>query len=207
MTRRAAFRPVNIGVQPLFTPNPASNTIVAKASVSMMEIAARIIQLNDKPPAEVVIDVEILEVNRNRAKTYGLNLSEFALGGVFSPEVRPGATGAPTAPGADGTGGSIGLGSTPPSGVQSPPPFNVNTISRGISSSDFYLAVPTAIVRFLESDTQTKLAAKPQLRQASRCCDARSAASTTFTLLATGGGAQSADDLRSTRTLANSILR
>ena len=40
--------------------------------------------------AEVVIDVEILEVNRQRAKQYGLNLSEYALGGVLSPEVNPG---------------------------------------------------------------------------------------------------------------------
>ena len=50
--------------------------------------------------------------------------------------------------------------------VVSPPPFNLNTISRGVSTADFYLAVPTAIVRFLESDTHTKLVAKPQLRGA-----------------------------------------
>ncbi len=45
-----------------------------------------------------------------------------------------------------------------------PPIFNLNTISRGISAADWYLAVPTAIVRFLESDTNTKIVAKPQLR-------------------------------------------
>ncbi len=44
------------------------------------------------------------------------------------------------------------------------PPFNLNTISAGISAADFYLAVPTAVVRFLETDSQTKLVAKPQLR-------------------------------------------
>jgi general secretion pathway protein D len=44
------------------------------------------------------------------------------------------------------------------------PPFNMNTLSRGISAADFFLSVPTAIVNFLESDTQTKLVAKPQLR-------------------------------------------
>ena len=56
--------------------------------------------------------------------------------------------------------------STPPDQVVSPPPFNLNTISRGVSTADFYLAVPTAIVRFLESDTHTKIMAKPQLRGA-----------------------------------------
>ena len=30
-----------------------------------------------------------MEVNRTRVKQYGLNLSEYALGGIFSPEVSP----------------------------------------------------------------------------------------------------------------------
>src|SRR6185503_17273228 len=46
------------------------------------------------------------------------------------------------------------------------PPFNLNTISNGISTADFYLSVPTAFVKFLESDSRTKSLAKPQLRGA-----------------------------------------
>ena len=34
----------------------------------------------------------------------------------------------------------------------------------GVSTADFYLSVPTAVMRFLESDSQTKVLAKPQLR-------------------------------------------
>ena len=45
-------------------------------------------------------------------------------------------------------------------------PFNLNTITRGISTADFYLSVPSAVVRFLESDSETRLIAKPQLRGA-----------------------------------------
>ena len=77
--------------------------------------------------------------------------------------------------------------------MQSPPPFNLNTISRGFSTSDFYLAVPTAIVRFLESDTQTKLIAKPQLRGAEgtkltlKLGDEVPIVSTSYTPIATGG--------------------
>jgi hypothetical protein len=83
--------------------------------------------------------------------------------------------------------------STPPSGVQSPPPFNVNTISRGFTTSDFYLAVPTAIVRALESDTQTKVVAKPQLRGAEgqkltlNLGEEIPVVSTSYTPIATGG--------------------
>lgn len=170
----AVTRITGLGVQPLIQANPSNNTIIAKATVPIMQIIEKIIQQNDKPPAEVVIDVEILEVSRQRIKTYGLNLSEYALGAAFSPEVAPG-----------GANATIGI---PPA-----PPINLNTISRGVSTSDFYLAVPTAIVRMLESDQHTKFLARPQLRGAEgqklslRLGDKVPIPSTTFTPIATGG--------------------
>ena len=42
------------------------------------------------------VDIEIMEVNRARVKSYGLNLSEYALGGIFSPEVSPSAVTTPS---------------------------------------------------------------------------------------------------------------
>src|SRR5262249_30217418 len=166
-----------LAVQPIMVANKTANTLTVRGTAAMVQILERTIQQNDKPRAESVIDVEILEVDRSRAKTYGLNLSEYALGGIFSPETSPSATTSATpSTGTGGTGGTPTTGggttttntgqSTAPSGVKSPPPFNLNTISRGVSTADFYLAVPTAIVRFLESDTRNKVIAKPQLRGA-----------------------------------------
>src|SRR5215467_12235306 len=174
-----AFRPPGLAVQPAIAPNKTSNSITIRATAPVVSIFERIIQQNDKPRAEIVVDVEIMEVNRARVKSYGLNLSEYALGGIFSPEVSPSAVTTPTAS-TTTTGGvtnpitqqptttttTTAGKSTPPSQIQSPPPFNLNTITRGITTSDFYLAVPTAVVKFLESDTNTKLVAKPQLRGA-----------------------------------------
>ena len=132
------------------------------------QIIERIIQQNDKPRAEIVVDVEILEVNRHareavRPEPVASTPSAASSRRKCRPARRTTTTTAP-APAARRrrTAGQ----STPPTGVTSPPPFNLNTISRGISTADFYLAVPTAVVRFLESDTQTKLVAKPQLRGA-----------------------------------------
>ena len=141
--------------------NKTANTITVRGTASVVQIIEKIIEQNDKPRAEIVFDVEILEVDRNRPSSTGSNLSEYALGGVFSPEVSPASAthrrlqrhddgAAPARHDHDGHRWT----STPPSGVQSPPPFNLNTISRGFSTADFYLAVPTAIVQFLESDTQ-----------------------------------------------------
>ncbi len=135
-----------LGVRPVITPNKTSNSIMVRASVAVMEVIARLIQSLDKPRAEVVIDVEILEVDRTRASNYGLNLSQYQLGSTFSPEAAPPNT--------------SGGGAFP----TAPPPFNMNTISQGVSMADFYLSVPTAVVKALESDSRTKILAKPSLR-------------------------------------------
>jgi general secretion pathway protein D len=129
-------------IVPAFVPNKNQNSVTVRATAPLVAIMERIIEANDRPRAEVIVDVQILEVNRGRAKQFGLELSNYSITGVFSPEVRPES-------GEDGV---------------TVPPFNLNTISTGISAADFYLTVPTAVIRFLESDSQTKLVAKPQLR-------------------------------------------
>jgi general secretion pathway protein D len=136
-------------VQPTVLQNKTANTLTVRATAPVMDVIERIIKANDKPRAEIILDVQILEVNRKRTKDLGLNLSNYALGLTFSPEVAP-----PNTPG--------NLGSAP----TNPPPFNLNTISQGISTADFYLTVPTMLVKFLETDSRTKIIAKPQLRGA-----------------------------------------
>jgi general secretion pathway protein D len=133
-----------LAVAPQIVANKTNNTITVRASANIVAIIERIVEQNDNPKAEVVIDVQILEVNRSRAKTFGIDLTAYAIGLTFSPETDPRAAEADAAV----------------------PPFNLNTITRGISTADFYLSVPSAIVQFLESDSQTRLIAKPQLRGA-----------------------------------------
>src|SRR5581483_10464139 len=195
-------------VQPGIVANKTANTITVRATAPVVQIIEKIIQQNDKPRAEIVLDIEILEVDRSRTKDYGLNLSEYAAGAVFSPEVSPSGTTTATTttpttpttgttPGvttpATGTTSTANGRSTSPSQVVSPPPFNLNTISRGITTADFYLAVPTAIVHFLESDSHTRVIAKPQLRGAEggklslKLGQRIPVISTSYTPIATGG--------------------
>jgi type II secretory pathway component GspD/PulD (secretin) len=175
----SVIRVPQMAVQPMVAVNKTANTITVRATASVAAVIERIIDSNDKPRAEIVIDVEILEVNRTRAQQYGLKLTDYAIGTIFSPEVPPPNT------------------STAPSGVASPPPFNLNTITRGVSMADFYTAVPAAFVRFLETDSQTKLIAKPQLRGAEgqkltlNLGDEVPVPSTTFQPIAAGGAAAS----------------
>jgi general secretion pathway protein D len=172
--------------RPLIQPNKGANSITMRGSASMVAIAERIIENNDKPRAEVVIDVEILEVNRTRVKQYGLTLSNYAIGLQFSPEAPPGGL---TNPG--------GAGTTPAAGtpVANTGQVNLNSLVHGVNTSDFYLTVPSAVVKFLESDSKTKLVAKPSLRGAegtklvANLGDEIPVPSTTFQPLVAGGTA------------------
>ena len=164
---------------PTIAPNKTAGIITVRATTAMMAIIERMIESSDKPRAEIIVDVQILEVNRNRARQFGLDLGSYAINAVFSPEADPRST--PT------TGDNAGA--TTLNGR----PFNLNTITRGVSANDFYLAVPSAVVRFLETDTETKLMAKPQLRGAEGVPLAVALGedipipSTTFTPVAAGG--------------------
>jgi type II secretory pathway component GspD/PulD (secretin) len=133
-----------LAVAPQIVANKTNNTITVRATANIVAIIERVIAQNDNPKAEVVIDVQILEVNRSRAKQFGIDLSDFSIGGAFSPESDP----------------------RTDAGALNPTPFNLNTVTRGISTVDFYLSVPSAVVQFLESDSETRLIAKPQLRGA-----------------------------------------
>jgi general secretion pathway protein D len=168
-----------MAVQPMIAPNKTSNTITIRATTAVAAIIEKMIESNDKPRAEVVIDVQILEVSRERAKQFGLDLSNYQINAVFSPESDP--------------RGTSGTGATATTTLNTQPSFNLNTISRGVSTADFYLAVPSAVVRFMETDSDTRLIAKPQLRGAEgqkitlNLGDDIPVPSTVFTPLATGG--------------------
>lgn len=135
------------GVAPRITVNPSASTIVVRATAPVLQLVEQIIRANDRPRPEVMVEAEILEVDRSFIRQLGLDLSQYALGFTFSPEVAP--------PNTSSSAGAFPV---------MPPPFNLNTISRGASAADFYLTSPTALVRLLESNSTTRVLAKPQSR-------------------------------------------
>jgi general secretion pathway protein D len=164
---------------PVIAVNKTANVVTVRATANMMAIIEKMIEGYDKPRAEVIVDVQILEVNRTRARQFGLDLGNYAINAVFSPEADPRSTATTGA-----TAGETTLNGRA---------FNANTITRGISTNDFYLAVPSAVVRFLETDSETKVMAKPQIRGAEgipvelKLGEDIPVPSTTFTPVAAGG--------------------
>lgn len=132
-------------VRPVITLNKGSNTINVRASASMLQVIEAFIRANDRARPEVFIEAEILEVDRAFLRQIGLELNNWAIGFAFSPEVAP----------------ALEAGTFPPA---TPPPFNLNTLSRGVSPADFYVTTPTALVRLLESHTNTRVLSKPSQR-------------------------------------------
>ena len=136
----------NMPVEPQLVANVAANAITVRATAPVAGIVERVLAANDKPRAEVVIDVEILEINRERAKRYGLDLSRYSISTAFSPEGAPAAGGED-----DGASAASGL-------------FNLDALSGGVGAGDFYFGVPTAVIDFIEQGTHTRRVAQPQIR-------------------------------------------
>ena len=122
-------------VQPALLPNKTSNTITVRATSPVMDVIERVIRANDKPRAEVIIDVQILEVEQETDQAARPQPEQL----LARTDVLAGSRARPTPRAAAETSAST-----------NPPPFNLNTISQGVSTADFYLSVPAAIVRFLE---------------------------------------------------------
>ncbi|MBW2166333.1 MAG: hypothetical protein JRG74_09640 [Deltaproteobacteria bacterium] len=62
--------------------NEKLNSIVIRGSKEVVDIASKIIAANDRTPAEVLLNVEILEVSRTKEKQLGLEFSESVTLGI-----------------------------------------------------------------------------------------------------------------------------
>jgi general secretion pathway protein D len=118
------------------SPITATNAISLKDTPERIAAAAQLIAAIDKARPEVVIDVELLEVNRNRLRDYGL---QFATAGAVD----------------HATAGSVEIN-----------PANLSLQSiRNLTQADVLLSgVPSLYYRLLKTDASTRTLANPQLR-------------------------------------------
>jgi len=150
-------------------PVPGANAVTINDTPDKVAAAERIVEVVDKRRAEVVVDVQILEVSRNKLKEYGIYLTS----GLD----------------AAGTEG-IAAGVFPDPTVTNPDEGPYDRDNLVVSS------LPGAVLRLLESDSSTRLLANPQLRVSegetaqARFGDQVPVPVTTFTAIATGGVAQ-----------------
>jgi len=116
-------------------PLKALNAITIRDTADRVRIAEKIIQANDKAKAEVVVNVELLQLDGTKARELGLQLSGFGTGAVGVVNDA----GAPVT--------SLGIDAI-----------------RRLTSGDLAFSIPTITYGFLKSNTNAQLLAKPELR-------------------------------------------
>jgi general secretion pathway protein D len=147
-------------------PIVATNAITIKDTPERVAAAARVISAIDKARPEVIIDVEVLEVDRTRLREYGLQLASPASPGI-SGEV-------------DANRDDLTL----------------RDLRNLTQSDIFLTNLPGLFYRLLKTDNNTRTLANPQLRTAegvaaqARFGERVPVPITTFSPIATGGVAQ-----------------
>jgi len=151
------------------SPTTATNALTIKDTPERIAAAARVLSAVDKARPEVIIDVELLEVNRTKLREYGLQIAT---------------------PGSPGLNGGASVKSDANGAL------SLQTL-RNLTQSDILFAgLPSLYYRLLKNDTSTRTLANPQLRTTdgtaaqARFGEQVPVPVTTFAPIATGGTAQ-----------------
>ena len=151
------------------SPTTATNALTIKDTPERIAAAARVLSAVDKARPEVIIDVELLEVDRTKLAEYGLQIASS---------------------GSTGLNGSVGV-STDSAGATT-----LQTLKNLTTADIIATGLPTLYYRLLKSDSNTRTLANPQLRTTdgvaakARFGEQVPVPVTTFAPIATGGVAQ-----------------
>ncbi|MGB7843978.1 MAG: hypothetical protein WBL63_00055, partial [Candidatus Acidiferrum sp.] len=119
---------------------PAQNAMVFRGTPDQLVLAEKLIEDLDKPKPEVMIEVAVLEVSKDRLRNLGTNLPTSISLSMNAPTSGSGSS-------------SSGGGST----------FTINQFAK-LTGNDFTVTIPGASMSFLMSDSDTKVLQNPQIR-------------------------------------------
>jgi general secretion pathway protein D len=119
-------------------PLKALNAITIRDTADKVRIAEKIIEANDKAKAEVVVDVELLQIDLDKSRSMG-----FAV---------------------QGTSGVLsGIPQSTDTANTAPPPVNINTV-RSLKSGNWTFTLPSVAYAFLKQAGESQTLANPELR-------------------------------------------
>jgi general secretion pathway protein D len=117
--------------------NEQLNSVVIRDTADKVAIAERLIDANDKAKAEVLVDVQLIQVDSNKLRDIGTELSNYSP--VFTVD--------PTQLGGNATSGAVPLS-------------NIGDITRSMWS----VVLPTLTVNLIKSAGEAETLAQPELR-------------------------------------------
>jgi general secretion pathway protein D len=132
-------------IQPL----PSEGAIVVRGTPDQIALAQKLVSDLDKSKPEVVVDVAILQISRDKKRTLGISPPTSA-----TVQLQPNVNTTPS----NGANGNNGNAVTPSSGS-----INLNSLAN-LNATDFQVTIDPATLTALFSDNNTKLVQNPQIR-------------------------------------------
>jgi len=114
---------------------PKQNALILRGTPDQMVLAQKLLGDIDKPEPEVVVDIAVLQVSRDRIRTLGVN--------------PPTSASVALVPGTNSGGGSGNL--------------TINSL-QALNATNFQVSIPGASLTMLMSDSDTKLIQNPEIR-------------------------------------------
>jgi general secretion pathway protein D len=127
---------------------PSQNAIVMRATPDELLIAQKLLNDLDRARPEVVVDVAVLEVNRDKIRNLGITLPTSI---TITPQATPGTT--------------TTTGSTPTTGgtTTTPSNFTLNSLAH-LNANNFAVGISGGTVNALLSDADTRILQNPSIR-------------------------------------------
>jgi len=132
---------------------PSQGAIVVRGTPDQIALAQKLIEDLDKAKPEVIVEVAVMQVSRDRIRNLGVSpptSATVALQSNVTTTTNTGTTGTTTTP-------------TTTSSTGTPNTISLNRIGN-LNATDFQVTIPPATATALLSDTNTKLIQNPQIR-------------------------------------------
>jgi general secretion pathway protein D len=133
----------------------SQNALVVRGTPDQIALAEKLVDDLDKARPEVIIDIAVMQVSKDRSRTLGLNLN--ATPGGASITLQPNINNNVNNNNNNNNSLNNSLNNNSGSGI------NLNSLAN-LNATDFQVTIPTANLQAVMGDTDTKLLQNPQIR-------------------------------------------
>ncbi|HEX3821848.1 MAG TPA: cohesin domain-containing protein [Candidatus Sulfotelmatobacter sp.] len=130
----------------------SQNALVVRGTPDQIALAEKLVEDLDKARPEVIVDIAVMQVSKDKSRTLGFNPPTSATVTLQSNISTATTTGTTTT-----TTGTTGTTGTTANGI------NLNTLGN-LNATDFQVVIPSANLSALMNNSDTKLIQNPQIR-------------------------------------------
>ena len=131
----------------------SQNALVVRGTPDQIALAEKLVEDLDKARPEVIVDIAVMQVSKDKSRTLGLSPPTSA---TVTLQDNINTTTTTTGTTNSGTGGTV----TSSTGTQG---INLNTLGN-LNATNFQVTIPSANLSAVMSDSDTKLIQNPQIR-------------------------------------------